>query len=67
MNIDNFLLCSAREEGKLRLMYLLACRTMQNSLVGVCVNHVEGVYELCFRVGDGNSLTTWQWWLTLEP
>jgi len=44
----------------------IACRRMQHSLVGVCINHVEGVYELCFRVRDGNSLATWQWWLTGE-
>lgn len=55
---NNFLLGSAREEGKRRLMHVLACRTMQHSLVGVCINHVEGVYELCFRVRDGNSLVT---------
>lgn len=61
---NNFLLGSARGEGKQRLICLRACRTMQHSLVGVCINHVEGVYELCFRVRDGNSLATWQWWVT---
>lgn len=55
---NNFLL--SKRGGKQRLrMRLLDCRTMQRSFVGVCINHVEGVYELCFGVRDGNSLTTW--------